>query len=89
MSKLAAILASAFYDTKGTGNSGCSSLVGIVGTVVFIIFIVGLIGDIPKIWLFSNEADSSDFSSNYYETKFDILLLVYLVFIMQPWHLDL
>lgn len=84
MSKLAAILASAFYDNNRTDNSGCSCLGGIVAIVAFIVFIVWLIGDIPKIWELSNAVDSSDFSSSYYEQKFDIILLFYIVFIMLP-----
>ncbi len=84
MNKLAAVLASAFYDNRGTGNSGCSCLGGIVVIIAFITFIVWLIGDIPKLWELSNAADSSDFSSYYYEEKFGIILMFYMVFIMFP-----
>lgn len=83
MSKLAAILASAFYD-KGKDNSGCSCLSGIVVVLVLIVFIFGLIEDIPQIWEQSNYTDSSDFSSIYYEKKAEIILLAYIIFVMFP-----
>ena len=83
MSKLAAILASAFYD-KGKDNSGCSCLGGIVVVLILIVFIFWWIEDIPKIWEQSNYTDSSDFSSIYYEKKAEIVLLYYMIFIMFP-----
>ena len=84
MSKLAAILASAFYDKERDYSSGCSCLGGIVVVLVLIVFIFWLIGDIPQIWEQSNYTDSSDFSSIYYEKKAEIILLFYMIFIMFP-----
>lgn len=83
MSKLAAILASAFYD-KGKDNSGCSCLGGIVVVLALVVLIFWLIEDIPKTWELSNYADSSDFSSIYYEQKANIILLYYIIFFMFP-----
>jgi len=83
MSKLAAILASAFYD-KGKDNSGCSSLGGIIVVPVLIVSIFWLIEDIPQIWEQSNYTDSSDFSSIYYEKKAEIILLAYIIFGSSP-----
>lgn len=61
MSKLAAILASAFYD-KGKDNSECSCLGGIIVVPVLIVSIFWLIEDIPQIWEQSNYTDCTGYS---------------------------